>query len=94
MIGANGWIAVTRDERIRYKPNELSAVMRHGVGLLVVIGKATHTELARSFVLTVPRIVAFVERHDRPFIAKVYRPRPEELAHNPLAPGSVSLWLR
>jgi hypothetical protein len=39
-IGRNGWIAVTHDARIRYKPNELAAVIRHRVRLLVVIGKA------------------------------------------------------
>lgn len=33
-VGADGWIAVTHDRRIRYKPNELKAVDRHRVGLL------------------------------------------------------------
>ena len=36
-IGQRGWVALTHDRRIRYKPNELSAVIRHGVALLVII---------------------------------------------------------
>jgi hypothetical protein len=78
--------------RIRYKPNELEAVVRHRVTLLVVIGKAPHSELARHFVATVPRITAFLDRHRPPLIAKVYRPSPAELARNANAPGTVSLW--
>ncbi len=30
-IGARGWVILTHDRRIRYKPNELAAVKRHGV---------------------------------------------------------------
>lgn len=33
-VGKRHWIALTHDRRIRYKPNERDAVMRHGVALL------------------------------------------------------------
>lgn len=36
VVGERGWVAVTHDQHIRYKPNEREAVMRHGLGLLVV----------------------------------------------------------
>lgn len=91
-VGREGWIAVSHDTRIRYKPNELAAVVRHGVRLLVVIGKAPFPELAKHFVATAPKIAAFVEQHSAPWIAKVYRPSATELAENQAAPGSVSLW--
>lgn len=64
----------THDRRIRYKPNELAALIEHRVGLLVVIGTAPFAQLARSFVATRHRIEAFLQEHDPPFIAKVYRP--------------------
>lgn len=51
-VGKKGWIAVTHDSRIRYKPNELAAVIRHRVRLLVVVGKAPFPELAKNFALT------------------------------------------
>jgi hypothetical protein len=91
-IGKEGWIAVSHDTRIRYKPNELAAVVRHGVRLLIVIGKAPFPELAKHFVATVPRITEFVAQHPAPWIAKVYRPQPAELARNEGASGNVSLW--
>lgn len=91
-VGERGWIAVTHDGRIRYKPNELAAVVRHRVVLLVVIGKAPYPVLAHHFVATVPKIEAFLAERKPPLIAKVYRPSPAELAVNPEAAGSVALW--
>ncbi len=91
-IGGRGWIAVTHDSRIRYKPNELAAVMRHRVALLVVIGKAPFPMLAAHFVATMPKIVEFLSRHTPPFIAKGYRPSQSELARDPNAAGSIALW--
>jgi hypothetical protein len=91
-VGTRGWIAVTHDGRIRYKPNELAAVVQHNVALLVVIGDAPYADLARSFVATLPRVLAFIENHPPPVIGKVYRPSPAELAGKPNARGRVELW--
>jgi len=91
-VGRRGWVAVSHDQRIRYKPNELAAVVRHRVTLLVVVGKAPFPQLARHFIATVPRITNFLAEHTPPLIAKVYRPSPTELAKNPDAPGTVALW--
>lgn len=91
-IGKRQWIAITHDSRIRYKPNELQTVMQHGVALLVVIGHAPFAELAQAFVATTPRILSFLTRHEPPYIAKVYRPSPADLANDPAALGRVELW--
>ena len=91
-VGERGWVALTHDTRIRYKPNELAAVVRHRVALLVVMGKAPFPELATSFVSTARRIEKFLERHVPPLIAKVYRPTPAKIKRNPKAPGRVELW--
>jgi hypothetical protein len=72
-VGRNGWVAITHDRRIRYKPNELAAVVKHGVGLLVVIGKAPFPDLARSFVANSAAIERFVAARTPPYIAKLYR---------------------
>jgi len=90
--GTQGRIAITHDQRIRHKPNEREAVMRHGVALLIVIGKVPYPELARHFVATLPKIEAFLDKHTPPFIAKVYRPSPSDLARNPSAAGEVLFW--
>ena len=91
-VGEKGRVAITHDQRIRYKPNELAAVERHRVALLVVIGKAPLPLLARNFVATMPRISAFLEEHEAPFIAKVHQASVSEVAKDPSASGSVSLW--
>ena len=91
-VGRRGWIALTHDKRIRYKPNERDAVMRHGVGLLVIVGAAPFADLARAFVATLPAIEHFLDNQAPPFIAKVYRPSPNERAQRMDAPGRVELW--
>jgi len=91
-VGKRGWIALTHDRRIRYKPNERDAVMRHGVALLVIVGAAPFAELARAFVATLPRIEDFLVQHKPPFIAKVYRPAPTETGRRSVVPGHVERW--
>jgi hypothetical protein len=89
-VGKRGWIALTYDQRIRYKPNERDAVMRHGVALLIIVGKAPFPDLAHAFVATIPRIEQFLASHRAPFIAKVYRTPPDN-AHLS-ASGRIELW--
>ena len=89
---ANGWIAVTHDKRIRYKPNELAAVIQNNVGLIVVVGDAPFSQLATAFVKTAPRIIDFLKHQSPPFIAKVYRPSPAELQKDSNAQGRIELW--
>ncbi len=89
-VGARGWIVLTHDRRIRYKPNERDAVMQNRIALLVIVGKAPLPDLARAFAVTLPRIERFLARHEPPFIAKVYRPSPAEAARQ--APGRIELW--
>jgi hypothetical protein len=91
-VGKRGWIALTHDRRIRYKPNERDAVMRHGVALLVIVGSAPFPELAQAFVATLPRIEQFLAANQAPFIAKVYRPAPDETARGLTVLGRVELW--
>lgn len=92
-VGRKGWVALTHNSRIRYTPNEKQAVMSHRVRLLVIIGQAPYPELAKSFVATRTRIEAFLEKHEPPLIAKVYRASPAELARNPAASGNIALWV-
>lgn len=91
-VSAKGWVAVTHDKRIRYKPNELAAVIEYKAALLVVIGAAPFAELARAFVATSPHLLTFIAAHERPFIAKVYRPSPSAILRNADAAGHVELW--
>jgi hypothetical protein len=91
-VGARGWIALTHNRRIRYKPNQRDAVIQHGVVLLVVVGDAPFPELARNFVVTLPRVRRFLARNRPPFIAKVYRPTPAHGTRPRPVPGRVERW--
>ena len=92
-VGRRRWVALTHNARIRYMPNEVAAVRRYGVSLLVIVGKVRHSELASSFVATMPRILPFLAAHQPPFIAKVRRANPKDLARNPAASGQIEMWL-
>jgi toxin HigB-1 len=48
-IGRRGWIAVSRDARIRYSPLALSVLMECGTQLFVLVGKLTTAEAAEAF---------------------------------------------
>lgn len=43
-VGQNGWYVLTHDKKIQYRPHEQEAVMDAGVGLFVLIGKASHDD--------------------------------------------------
>lgn len=90
--GTKGRIAVSHNSRIRYVPNELEAVKRFKVPLLILVGQATTAELAHNFLRTLPRIEAFLEGRSPSFIGKVYRATPAELAKSAAALGRVELW--
>lgn len=91
-VSSKGWVALTHDKRIRYKPNELAAVVEHKVALLVVVGDAPFAELAKAFVATSPDVLKFIAEHEPPYIAKVYRPSPAAVKADPSATGRVELW--
>ena len=91
-VAVRGWVALTHDARIRYKSNELSAVVRHKATLLVIVGKTPFADLARHFVATLPLVLKFLHQHRPPVIGKVYRPSPAELARRARATGRVELW--
>ena len=90
--GTKGRIAVSHNSRIRYVPNELEAVKRFMVPLLILVGQVTTADLAHNFVRTLPRIEAFLDGRSPPFIGKVYRATPAELAKFAAAPGRVEPW--
>ena len=93
VVGRNKWFAISKDKRIRYRQNELDAVMRAGVGLFLIIGHARQSVLADNFVACIHKINRFVKKQSPPFIAKVYQPPPEQKRRGSRKTGRVELWL-
>ena len=91
-VGKRGWVALTHDTRIRYKPNEKGAVIRNSVRLIDIVGKASLRDLATSFIASRSRIELFLKDASGPLIAKLYRASPGELAQDPHAPGRIERW--
>ncbi|MDD5450789.1 MAG: hypothetical protein PHT49_02690 [Desulfovibrionales bacterium] len=92
-VGRKGWFCLTHDKRIRYKPNEIDAVMRAGVGLFILIGNMTHQELATNFISTIHKVTRFIEANNRPFIAKIKGSTKKSSFVSSNRPGKVELWL-
>jgi hypothetical protein len=90
--GRYGRVALSHNSRIRYVPNELAAVVKFKVALIIIVGQVPAAELARNVVRSQRRLRAFLAAHDPPFIAKVYRPSASELAKDSSAAGHVELW--
>ena len=66
--GTTGRVAITHNSRIRCGPNELAAVKRFKVPLVVVVGQAQTAELARDLVVTLHRAESWLDRHPGPVI--------------------------
>ena len=92
-VAARGWIILSADQNILRTPLERDAVMNSGAALFILIGgNAPAAELAANFINTLPRITAFLDEHQPPFIAKVYRPNPRtDIGRG--RPGTVELKL-
>ena len=82
LVGRNGWVAVTKDRRIRYRALEMQALISSGVRTFVVIGKNKSAEdLANQFLKAKNKIYKILAIHKGPFIAKVY------------SDGKVEIWV-
>jgi hypothetical protein len=91
-VGARGWLAFSHNKSIRYRSQERDMVMRAGVPLFLLIGAASHDELAVNLVQTMPKVLDLLVDHAPPFVAKIYRPSPVSQVRAG-KPGRVELWL-
>jgi hypothetical protein len=73
-VGRRGWVVLTKDDRIRYRSQEQSALMQARVRAFVLVAKGlSGAEMAAVFVKALPAIHRFVARYQPPFIARVTR---------------------
>jgi hypothetical protein len=80
-IGRRRWIALTRDQRIRYSPLALSILMQSGAQLFVLVGKLTTSQAAETFLKWRKSVTATALEERGAFIAKIRR-------------DGVHMWLR
>jgi len=84
VVGGQGWVVLTKDNRIRYRSTELTARTQAGVAAFVLAaGNLRGDEMAKVFVEALPAIRRFVARYSRPFVAKITRSGAVELMGPP-----------
>lgn len=71
-IGAEGWCLITRDDRVRFRPAELTALKEHQVGAFFLGGKnRNRCELIQQLVKNWPQMKELAGRTRRPFAFRV-----------------------
>ena len=74
LVGAKGWVAITKDRDIRYRAAELEAIQRHAARVIVIRMKnATGPDHAALLVKARRRIARFAAKTPPPFVAGIYR---------------------
>ena len=73
-VGKRGWIVLTKDDRIRYRVTERTAIASAKVRAFVLTSTQLQgTEMAAAFIKALPRIKRIVASNAPPFIARVSR---------------------
>jgi hypothetical protein len=74
-VGNNGWLAITRDARIRTRPGELQAIRNHNVGCFILTYRndLTKPEIVRIVLDNIEAMKKKFSTTPRPFIYTVTR---------------------
>lgn len=77
-VGIHDWVAVTRDERIRYRSGEIAAAKKFDVGLFVLgsHGNKTKWVTFRTVVCHLDEMIDIWDHTPRPFIYIIYEQGP------------------
>ncbi len=73
-VGRRGWIVLTKDDRIRYRIAERTALIAANVrAFILVSGNLSGPDMALVFVAALPAMLRFTDQYSPPFIAKIYK---------------------
>ena len=73
-VGRNGWILLTKGSRIRYRRNEMQALLSSKTRSFVLVSSnLPGAEIAQIFVKALPRMKRLCQRQRPPFIAHVHK---------------------
>src|SRR5205085_11068593 len=83
-VGRRGWVVLTKDKHIRYRSNEIAALLSANVRafILTTKGDLTGAEMAQIFIKALSRIKRMATKTPPPFIARVQRDSTVELIRN------------
>jgi len=71
-IGSEGWFLITRDDRVRFRPAELTALKENRVGAFFLGGKnLNRCQLNQQVVRNWPRIKEYARKTRTPFAYRI-----------------------
>jgi predicted nuclease of predicted toxin-antitoxin system len=71
-VGEQGWVVLTKDQRLRYRPLEIAALRASKTRVFVLTaGNLRGIEIAAVFVTAIPRICKILHSRSGPFVARV-----------------------
>jgi hypothetical protein len=72
VVGARGWIVLTKDTRIRYRPNEKHALLAAEVrAFAFTSGSLNGPQMSEAIVKALPRMQKLLAAHPRAFVARI-----------------------
>jgi predicted nuclease of predicted toxin-antitoxin system len=71
-VGARGWVILTKDQRLRYRPLELAALRSSQARVFILVaGNLRGSEIAAVFVKALPRIYKILASRSGSFVARI-----------------------
>lgn len=71
-VGERGWVVLTKDQRLRYRPLEIAALRASKARVFVLTaGNLRGMEIATVFLAALPRICKVLRSLPGPFVARV-----------------------
>jgi hypothetical protein len=72
VVGERRWVVLTKDTRIRYRPNEKGALLAAGVrAFAFASGNLTGPQMTEAVVKALPKILKLLATHPRAFVARI-----------------------
>ncbi len=74
VVGERGWIVLTKDQRLRYRPLEIAALRASNARVFVLTaGNLRGSEIAAVFLLAMPGVCRILNSRPGPFVARISR---------------------
>ncbi len=71
-VSKRSWVVFTKDQRLRYRPLEISALRASGARVFILVaGNLKGSEIAATFEAALPRIKRILSTREGPFIARI-----------------------
>lgn len=71
-VSEKGWVVLTKDQRLRYRPLEIAALRSSGARVFILVaGNLRGAEIAGVFVSALPSLCQILQNYEAPFVARI-----------------------